>query len=364
MRNVSDRDPRETQMTILTSSLTLEDKIGNGHFGEVFQGDDPVHGKVAVKVLTREAAARILEKPSVSDAEWDQFKSDFIAEARNLARATHRNVVKVHQALSSDDGKAILFCMELCPKGSLQEKFDQGPSTLLEVRNIGGDILLGLDALHRRGMLHRDIKPANVLVGRDRRLKVSDFGLVTDELILGYGSQAGYWDHIAYEVWHGTGTSVRSDIWAFGMTLYRLLHGKRWYQQLPRAADLIVRGRFVDTLPWLPHIPKPWRRAIRQMMADDRSKRPASAAQCMDALAKLPVAPAWETTVESGRIHWTLPCGARVRHMEWRWHSPRRHEWSAWSEPVGAGRRMTLSGSEGQVSRREAVRQLERYFAD
>lgn len=349
-------------MTGLTSKLAVGKKIGNGHFGEVFEGDDPVHRDVAVKVLTREAAARILEAPSVSDAEWAEFKADFLSEARNLAKATHKNVVQVHHILESDDGSAILFCMELCPSGSLQDWFEQGPSTLRRVRDVGADVLLGLDALHRREMLHRDIKPANVLVGKDRRIKVGDFGLVTDRLILGYGSQAGYSDHIAYEVWHGTGTSVRSDIWAFGMTLYRLLHGQEWYERLPQAADLIERGRFVDTLPWLPHIPKQWRRAIRKMMNDDRNKRFDSAAQVMDALANLPVAPAWQTEVGADRVFWTLDCGGRVRHVEWDWESARRHRWRAWSDPVGRGRSKTLGGSEGFISRRDAVRQLEHYF--
>jgi len=347
----------------LTSSLSIGKKLGNGHFGEVFRGDDPAHGEVAVKVLTRDAAARILGKSTVSDSEWQEFKEDFRAEARNLAKATHKNVVQVHHIVESDDGNAMLFCMELCPGGSLQDKFNNGPCTLKEVRDAGVDILLGLDALHRRQMLHRDIKPANVLIGRDRRLKVSDFGLVTDKLILGYGSQAGYSDHIAYEVWHGSGTSVRSDLWAFGMTLYRLLHGKRWYEQLPPAADLIERGRFVETLPWLPHVPKRWRTTIRRMMNDDRAKRFASAAQCIDALAKLPVDPAWQTEIDFDRVRWALPLGKRIRRVEWTWQSARKHEWRAWSDPIGTGRPMTLGGSVGVVPRREAVRQLERYFA-
>jgi serine/threonine-protein kinase len=348
----------------LTSSLTLGKKLGNGHFGEVFEGEDPVHRKVAVKVLTRDDAARILEQPSVTDAEWAEFKGDFHSEARNLARARHRNVVQVHHILESDDGSAILFCMELCPRGSLQSRFESGPCDLRELRDIGVDVLLGLDVLHRREMLHRDIKPANVLIGRDRRFKVGDFGLVTDRLILGYGSQAGYSDHIAYEVWHGSGTSVRSDIWAFGMTLYRLLHGKQWYDQLPRPADLVEHGHFVDTLPWLPHVPKAWRRAIRKMMNDDPARRFASAAQAMDCLALLPVEPAWEATVSANQVLWTLNCGSRVRHVEWLIHSPRKHAWRAWSAPVASGRTMTLGGSDGVVSKREAIRQLERYFGE
>src|SRR4030088_309089 len=110
--------------------------------------------------------------------------------------------------------------MALCPGGSLQTAFEAGPMTLPAVRKAGTEVLMGLTALHARQMLHRDIKPGNVLIDAEGGAKLGDFGLVTDDLVLGYGSQAGYYDHIAFEVWHGNGTSARSDIWAFGMTLF------------------------------------------------------------------------------------------------------------------------------------------------
>jgi serine/threonine-protein kinase len=146
------------------------------------------------------------------------------------------------------------------------------------------------------------------------------------------------------------------------MTLYRLLHGEAWYARLPRPGELVEHGGFVDTLPWLPHVPKPWRRVIRKMMNDDRTKRYDSAAQAMDAVANLPIVPEWQTVVRADGVDWRLNCGDRVRHVTWTAHSPRRHEWRAWSTPVGRGRPKTLDGSEGIVSRRDAIRQLERYF--
>jgi serine/threonine protein kinase len=152
---------------------------------------------------------------------------------------------------------------------------------------MGTDVLMGLGALHARGMLHRDIKPANILVDSFVVAQISDFGLVTDELILGYGSQAGYSDHIAFEVWKGDLTSVKTDIWAFGMTLFRLLHGKTWYEDAPKPRLIVTLGNFADTLKWLPHIPATWRRVVRTMLRDNPYDRYQSALQAQNALAAL-----------------------------------------------------------------------------
>ncbi len=226
----------------------LQSQLGNGHFGEVFLGQDGVHGKVAVKVLAR--------KPSHSDVEWQAYKASFLAEAQSLSKATHRNVVQVFHIEELPGGDSIRFCMALCPGGSLQSAFEVGPMTLAAVRKVGTEVLMGLNALHARQMLHRDIKPGNILIDAQGVAQIGDFGLVSDDLVLGYGSQAGYYDHIAYEVWHGRGTSAKSDIWAFGMTLFRLLHGKTWYDEAPKPHTVVRNGGFADSLKWLPHVPK------------------------------------------------------------------------------------------------------------
>ena len=180
-------------MADYVSDLKVGPKIGNGAFGEVFLGEDPAHGKVAVKVLTRALFH--------DDATWPAYKANYLAEAKNLAKATHRNVVQVHHVVEAPDGNSVIICMAFCAGGSLQAPFEIGPMTLAQVRKVGTEVSMGLGAMHARGMVHRDIKPANLLLDLKFEAQISDFGLVTDTLVLGYASQAGYADHIAYEVW-------------------------------------------------------------------------------------------------------------------------------------------------------------------
>jgi serine/threonine protein kinase len=338
------------------SGLKVLDKIGNGHFGEVYLGKDPAHGTVAVKVLAR--------RPFDSDDDWSLYKAGCLKEAQSLSKATHRNVVQIYHIVEAEDGNSIQLCMAFCPGGSLQSSFDAGPMNLEKVRKVGTEVLMGLSALHARGMLHRDIKPGNILIDGTGVAQISDFGLVTDELLLGYGSQAGYSDHIAHEVWQGKGTSVKSDIWAFGMTIYRLIHGKAWYQEAPEPKQIIAAGGFADTLNWLPHVPKEWRRVIRKMLRDEPSQRYQTASQALDALAVLPASTNWTSTVTPNLIRWEQKGYSRLNIVEWHRHSQRRHEWSARSEPYGAGRNKTLARSAGIIGARQATAELERYFAD
>lgn len=336
------------------ANLNIGPKIGSGHFGDVHSAVDQVHGDVAVKIIS--------QKPGQPDADWNAEKAEFLREARHLATAEHPNVVPVYHLGESPDGKSIRYCMRLCPGGSLQASYENGPMKLSQVRKYGTDALLGLGALHARGLLHRDIKPGNILIDERGTARLGDFGLVTDNIIFGYADAAGYNDHLAYEVWQQGVTSVRSDIWAFGMTLYRLLHGHEWYRESDLPRLVIANGNFRERLKWLPHIPQRWRRVIRAMMHDDTGRRCQTVAQAQAGFSGLPIAPDWECEVDGNQIRWRRRQGGRIIRAEWNRHTARRHDWRAWSEPVGAGRSRNLGSSNGQVGLSAATRGLEQFF--
>lgn len=341
-------------MSGYVSNLQIGDKIGSGYFGDVFKGIDPAHGEVAVKVLSR--------KPHLDDDTWQMYRRGSLNEAQHLSRANHRNVVQVHHVVEGDGGNSIIICMEFCHGGSLQDSIKKDPMTLLSAKKATTEILLGLGALHAREMIHRDIKPANILLDQNGIAKLGDFGLVTDELIFGYGSHAGYYDHIAYETWHGTGTSPKTDIWALGMTLYRLLHGTIWYEEAPNPREIIRHGGFVDTLKWLPHIPKAWRTVIRRMLNDNPARRYQNTDQALAGIADLTISPIWTTTVEPNLVRWQQEKGKRRLRVEWERHSQRRHRWRAWSEPLSSGRKRSLGASDGVVGQIQAIAELRNFF--
>lgn len=342
-------------MTALKSNLQLGASIGSGFFGEVFLAQDDVHGQVAVKVL--------MQTPGESSADWQERKKGLLEEAQRLSQAEHTNVVRVYHLLESDTSDAIHLVMEYYPEGSLQKDFEAGPMRLDKALKAAMEVAFGLQALHARGMLHRDVKPGNLL--RDLRgvIRLGDFGLVTDDLVLGYGSQAGYSDHIAHEVWNGSGTTARSDIWALGMTIYRLVHGAAWYRRSSPPRSIVMHGGFAKSLRWLPHIPKRWRRVIRQMLHDDPHERYQSAGQVISALATLSAEPDWVCSVRRSQITWRRRAKGRRIKVLWKMHSPRRYEWAAWSEPIGSGKKRSMGGSVGRVSYAQSERDLIDFFA-
>jgi serine/threonine protein kinase len=321
-----------------------------------FLATDQVHGAVAVKVLR--------QQPGEDAAQWQSHKDDLLKEGQQLRAAKHDNVVGVHYLVEADTDDAILLVMELCQSGSLQKSFDAGPMRLGDVLRVSTQVALGLQALHTRGMLHRDIKPSNLLLSITNAVQLGDFGLVTDIIILGYASQAGYLDHLAPEVYTGLATSVKSDIWALGMTIYRLIHGANWYARLPaNPRDVIEQGGFAKSLPWLPHVSDKWRRFVRTMMHDDTQHRYQNANQVLSALAALSVEPNWKCKVTNDEIRWTRKAKGRRYFVVWNKLSARKYKWSAWSEPIGKGNRRSLGGSNGTVTYSKSDRQLRNFFA-
>jgi serine/threonine-protein kinase len=343
-------------MSNLTSKLKLGNLIGQGHFGKVFEGDDPVHGKVAVK--------RIVRKSDDTDEKWEHRKSGAQKEAQHLKKASHRNVVRVHHYCEDTTEDAILYVMDFCEGGSLQKLYDEGPMDVARLRAVATDVSSGLAALHANEMLHRDIKPGNLLVDARGVTMLGDFGLVTDDLVLGYGSVGdyAYADHIAPEVWSGGPTSVKTDLWAIGMTLYRLLHGKAWHEQTAKPAEVVAKGKYADGLTWLPHVPADWRRTLRKLLRDDPHDRHENALALQKAISGLSTQPAWDCSVSAEEIRWERIKRDRRIIVVWKKANPKKTSWRAWSEPLGAGKPRTLGESTAPVSLKIAGRALKEFF--
>ncbi len=339
----------------LRANLEFKREIGRGHFGVVFEAVDKIHGRVAVKVFTKD--------PDKGDDEWQARKHELLNEGQRLKEAEHDNIVRVYQILEAEHDDAIYLVMEYCGNGCLNDSYTVGPLGLKRLRDVLTDTAFGIQAIHSRGMLHRDVKPSNILLSDINHAKVGDFGLVTSRLLYGYASGIGYVDHLAPEIYTLGLASIKTDVWAFGLTAYRLLHGKSFYDELPRPYETVPYGGFAKKLPWLPHVPNQWRRFVRKALHDDPAARYQSAGDLLNALKKLPVSPDWTCDYTKDRVVWERnTTKSRILRVEWLRHSPNRHEWEVYSLPLDEGRRIRLSGSNGVVNRQDALRGLEAYL--
>lgn len=343
----------------LRANIDIGLEIGRGEFGTVHRGEDiSLNRPVAIKVVRR----RIQEL----DEDWNKRKQDLLTEGQRLQDAEHDNIVRIHQVLEDEIEDAVLLVMEYCQGGCLNNQYLLGPMPLLMLRGIITDVCLGLEAIHARGMLHRDIKPSNIFLLQNGRAKIGDFGLVTDELIYGYAEAAGYINHLAPEIWDDYLTSIRTDIWAFGMTIYRLMHGEAFcstLEPLNNEIDRLVRnGKFAAQLKWLPHVPMCWRKFVKKMLHDDATKRYQNSREVLQATARLAIEPSWTCSYSSDLIQWKRQKGNRIVEVSWLPSSSTGKSWTVESHPIGIGRSKVLAASEGVVSDKVALQDLESFF--
>ncbi|MEU6278955.1 protein kinase [Streptomyces sp. NPDC047028] len=209
------------QGLLVAGRYRLADSIGSGGMGRVWRAyDEVLHRTVAVKELT---AALY-----VSDADRAVLLARTRAEARAAARINHSAVVTVHDVLEHDGRPWIV--MELVEGNSLADEVkERGRVEPREAARIGLWVLRALRAAHSAGVLHRDIKPGNVLLGRDGRVLLTDFGIAQiegDSTITRTGEVVGSVDYLAPERVRGHDPGPSSDLWALGATLYTAVEGR------------------------------------------------------------------------------------------------------------------------------------------
>ncbi|WP_019055595.1 serine/threonine-protein kinase [Streptomyces prunicolor] len=209
------------QGLLLAGRYRLAESIGSGGMGRVWRAHDEVlHRAVAIKELT---AALY-----VSESDQPRLLARTRAEARAAARINHSAVVTVHDVLEHDGRPWIV--MELVEGNSLADEVkEQGRIEPAEAARIGIWVLRALRAAHAAGVLHRDVKPGNVLLGQDRRVLLTDFGIAQiegDSTITRTGEVVGSVDYLAPERVRGADPGPSSDLWALGATLFTAVEGR------------------------------------------------------------------------------------------------------------------------------------------
>ncbi|HEX3482960.1 MAG TPA: serine/threonine-protein kinase, partial [Kofleriaceae bacterium] len=210
------------------------DRIGRGGMGTVYTAYDPeLDRNIALKILHHQARTE------------DRARAQILAEAQAMARISHPGVVAIYEVGTFRD--RVFAAMELVEGTTLRVWITERPRSWDEVVAVFLLAGEGLAAAHAAGVVHRDFKPENVLLGRDGRVKVSDFGL-SSLSPAGDGVVAGTPGYLPVEALRGEAVDHRADQFAFCVALYEALHGRRPFSA--RTADDLAaevrRGPVLD----------------------------------------------------------------------------------------------------------------------
>ncbi|MEU1704525.1 serine/threonine-protein kinase [Streptomyces sp. NPDC005706] len=254
------------QGLLIAGRYRLAESIGSGGMGRVWRAHDEVlHRQVAVKELT---AALY-----VSDSDRAVLLARTRAEARAAARINHSAVVTVHDVLEHDGRPWIV--MELVEGHSLADAVkERGRLEPSEAARIGLWVLRALRAAHSAGVLHRDIKPGNVLLGRDGRVLLTDFGIAQiegDSTITRTGEVVGSVDYLAPERVRGHDPGPSSDLWALGATLYTAVEGRSPFR---RTSPLSTMQAVVEEEAEQPRNAGPLTPVIAALLHKEPAQRP------------------------------------------------------------------------------------------
>ncbi len=257
--------------TELAARFEIRDVLGSGGYAVVYRAYD--------RTLQREVALKILRQDRVSPSALRRLRRE-AAVARD---AVHPRLVRIYDV--EEAAEAVFLTMEVVEGGSLGQRLADGPLPVDRAVTWAIQALEGLEALHTLGILHRDVKPGNLLIGKDRELKLSDFGLAlhlerdetratTHEAVL------GTLEYVSPEQALGAPTDARSDLYSLGVVLFEMLTGRLPFESQSSLGSLLERLRR-DALPDLrtlrPNVPAWLADVVARLLERDPEHRYPSA---------------------------------------------------------------------------------------
>lgn len=244
--------------------------IARGGMGEVYEAhDNKLDRKVALKVVFHDESA---------GHDSEDLVKRFMAEARNLAKVNHPNIVTIHAIHNS--GSMQHIAMEYVDGVSLKDFLEEYSIDPVVAQIVFEQILSGVKRLHEHNIIHRDLKPANILIKPDGHIKILDFGIAKSPhgmVNTNPGKTVGTPSYMAPELRKFQPASVRSDLWSVGALFYECLTGKVLSLNL-EDNELQFNKKERE------FIPESMRALIACLAAHDPSDRYAKASEAMDDL--------------------------------------------------------------------------------
>ena len=202
--------------TYLQGRYEILEKIGSGGMSVVY--------KAKCHTLNRLVAIKVLKEEFASD---ENFVSKFKMEAQAAARLSHPNIVNVYDVVDEENLHYIV--MELIEGITLKSYIEN--KELLDSKEAIGiaiQVAQGIAAAHEQHIIHRDIKPQNMIISKDGKVKVADFGIAraVSSQTVNSSAAVGSVHYISPEQARGGYCDERSDIYSFGITLYEMVTGR------------------------------------------------------------------------------------------------------------------------------------------
>lgn len=197
----------------------IVDKVGSGGMSDVYKAlDHKLNRYVAVKVLKDEFS------------EDKSFVSKFKVEAQSAAGLIHPNIVNVYDV--GEENGIYYIVMELVEGITLKKYIEKkGKLSVKESVSIAIQVAQGIEAAHNNHIIHRDIKPQNVIISREGKVKVTDFGIARAASANTINSNAmGSVHYISPEQARGGYIDEKSDVYSLGISLYEMITGKVPFQ--------------------------------------------------------------------------------------------------------------------------------------
>jgi serine/threonine protein kinase len=242
--------------------------LGKDGMGEVYKAEDIKLGQtLALKFLP------------------DNFQKDsaalerFHAEVRNARQISHPNVCRVFD-IGEIDGKHFIS-MEFIDGDDLSSLFRRvGRLSSERVIEIARQLCIGLSAIHNEGILHRDFKPANIIIDKNGKARITDFGIAGVEAEIAKDNlRVGTPAYMSPEQIKGKDVSAKSDIYALGLVLYEMFTGKQAIQgdSIPELIQKQTDQNPTNPSEFVKEIDPQIERLILQCIAKNPNDRPASA---------------------------------------------------------------------------------------
>ncbi len=200
----------------MVAHYRIVEKIGAGGMGEVYLAEDTK--------LTRKVALKFLPPQIAHDPD---VRARFTREAQSAAQLDHPNIVTIHE-VSEWQGQPF-FAMQYIDGKTVAHYCREGTLSIAKIVEITGLIAEGLAKAHSVGIIHRDIKSANIILDKEMRPKILDFGLASvqgGEMLTKAGSTLGTIAYMSPEQARGNELDQRSDLFSLGVVLYELLAGR------------------------------------------------------------------------------------------------------------------------------------------